>query len=196
MDIKELLGVDFSDPLVLIAYIISTIGFILFTASTALKRKAMILSFQTAGNVFCGVSEIMMGAWTGLAQEVINGIRNIFVLKKWMNKTLSIVFVFLSFGVGLLVFILAFQKEGWWGLLPMIATVQYSIVIIIPNVGVAPIKLSLMASSSCWAVYGLSVKMYTTTFFNIISFILALVTLIIYLVNKNKKAKEDVALND
>ena len=49
------MGVDFNNPIVLSAYIISFIGFTLLTLASAFKRKTMILNFQTAANLLCGI---------------------------------------------------------------------------------------------------------------------------------------------
>ncbi len=195
MDINELLGVDFSNPLTLTAYIISTVGLIVFTLSGALKRKNMLIGAQTVSNVLLGISDTLIYAWAGLAQDIINFLRNIFVLKNWINKKTSILFIILSFVVGLLVFLLAFDTsdllKSWGGLLPMIATVEYSVVVILPKSGVASIKLSLIVSSLCWCFYGIIIKMYTITFFNGLAIILAVVTLIIYFYKKRKKNEEN-----
>ncbi|MCR5231491.1 MAG: YgjV family protein [Acholeplasmatales bacterium] len=206
MDINDFIGeVDFSNPVILIAYIISTLGFILFTLASALKRKETILTFQSIGNLLCGISEIMTNAWAGLVQDAVNLIRNIFVLSKKMNKVLSVVFILLAFGAGMLVIILDLNSDNevtkahaWYGLLPMFATVEYSIIVLIPDVSVSLIKASLMVSSTCWAIYGLIVRLYTITVFNVITFILAVTTLIIYLVKKKRSNKqvEDVCLNE
>ena len=205
MDIKDFIGeVDFTNPVVLIAYIISTIGFILFTLASALKRKEKILTLQSIGNLFCGISEIMTQAWAGLAQDMVNLVRNVFVLSKKMTKFLSIIFIILAFAVGMLVIVLDLNSQNpktvqnaWYGLLPMFATVEYSIVVLIPDVKVSFIKISLMVSSTCWAIYGMIIRLYTITVFNAITFILSVTTLIIYFVkNKNKNQLEDVNLNE
>ena len=205
MDIKDFIGeVDFTNPVVLIAYIISTLGFILFTLASALKRKEKILTLQSIGNLLCGVSEIMTQAWAGLAQDAVNFLRNVFVLSKKMTKVLSVIFIVLAFGVGMLVIILDLNstnpktvQNAWYGLLPMFATVEYSIIVLIPNVKVSLIKISLMVSSTCWAIYGMIIRLYTITVFNVITFILSVTTLIVYFV-KNKKTKqvEDVNLDE
>ena len=169
MDIKDFIGeVDFSNPVVLIAYIISTIGFILFTLASALRKKEKILTLQSIGNLFCAISEIMTQAWAGLAQDAVNFVRNVFVLSKKMTKILSVIFIVLAFLVGMLVIILDLNSDNpktvanaWYGLLPMFATVEYSIIVLIPDVKVSLIKISLMVSSFCWAIYGMIIRLYT-----------------------------------
>lgn len=181
------MGVDFNNPIVLAAYIISFIGFTLLTLASAFKRKTMILNFQTAANLLCGISEGLLGAWSGLAQDTINLVRNVFVLKKWMTKALAIIFIILCAIVGGIVFSFDFKKFGFWCILPAVATLEYSIVILIPNVKVPVIKISIAISALLWGIYGIVVKLYTTTIFNAISFVLCIVSLIIYFVKQNKK---------
>ena len=187
-DFFEFLGVDFTNPMVLTSYIISIVGFILFTVSSILKRKEMILGFQAGGNCLCAISEIFISAWAGFTQDTLNLIRNVLVIKKWMNKVVSIIFIVVAFVLGIVVFILDFNTAAWWGILPLIATIQFSIIVIIPNISVVAIKLSLMVSSVCWATYGVGVRLYTTTIFNTLTFILALVYIITYYVQKKKPA--------
>ena len=182
------LGVEIENPMVLTSYIISIVGFILFTVSSILKRKEMILGFQGAGNFLCAVSEVFINAWAGFTQDTLNLIRNVLVVKKLMNKVVSIIFIVVAFALGLFVFIWDFEKAAWWGILPLIATIQFSIIVIIPNISVIAIKLSLMVSSVCWATYGVGVRLYTTTIFNALTFVLALIYIIMYFVQKRKPA--------
>lgn len=177
-------------PIELAAYIVSIVGYTLFALASALKRKKNILLMQSTANFICGTAEVMIHAWSGLVQDVINLLRNIFVLKNWMNKVLSIIFILAGFLVGMLVFIFDFKNAGWWGILPVIATTEFSIIIILPKVEVPVIKISLMVSSICWAIYGIGIQFYTTTFFNTISLILAITSLIAYY-SRGKK-KEDI----
>lgn len=185
-----------NNPITLTAYIISTIGYALFAIASGLKKKNHLLIAQSTANCLCAVAEGLNGLWSGLVQDAVNFIRNIFVLKNWMNKILAIVFIIVGTGVGIFVFIYDFENAKWWGLLPVFATAQYSIIILIPRVKVPVIKVSLLISSTCWAVYGFGMRFYPTMIFNIISFILALVTLILYFINKKKITNENTFLQE
>ena len=185
MDFSEII----QNPLRLSAYIISIVGYLLFALASGVKRKNQLLIMQSSGNFLCAVAEGLTGLWSGLVQDLVNLIRNIFVLKKWMNTILAIVFIILGLGIGIFVFIYDFNNAHWWGILPVIATAEYSIIILIPNVKVPLIKASLMVSSTCWAVYGFGMNFLPTFAFNCLSFVLATTSLILYFVRKRKENK-------
>lgn len=182
-----------NDPIKVAAYFIAIVGYALFASSSAIKRKNHLLIAQSTGNFLCAVAEGINGLWSGLVQDAVNLIRNVFVLKKWMNKVIAIVFIALGAGIGLAVFAYGFFDEAtknapWWGILPVIATVEYSIIILLPKVKVPVIKLSLMVSNACWAVYGYGMGFGPTMIFNIISFTLAFISVITYFVNVKRGA--------
>ena len=174
------------DPLKLTAYIISTVGYLLFAIASGLKKKSHLLITQSTANCLCAVAEGLTGLWSGLVQDLLNFIRNLFVLKNWMNKILGIIFITFGLGLGIFVFVYDFENAAWWGLLPVFATTQYSIIILIPKVKIPLIKASILLSSSCWAIYGYGMNFLPTMAFNILSFILAFISLIVYFVNKRK----------
>lgn len=174
-------------PIGIAAYVISIIGYALFAIASGLKKKNQLLICQSTANVLCAVAEGMTHLWSGLVQDAINFIRNVFVLKKWMNLVLAIFFIILGIGVGVFVFIYDFENAKWWGILPVIATAEYSIIILIPKVNIPTIKVSLMVSNTCWAIYGYGMAFYPTMAFNILSFVLATYSLIMYFVRKKKE---------
>ena len=191
MDLQSVIN----DPLRLSAYIISIVGYLLFAIASGLKKKSHLLITQSTANCLCAIAEGLTGLWSGLVQDALNFIRNLFVLKNWMNKILAILFITLGTGIGIFVFIYDFNHAAWWGLLPVFATTQYSIIILIPKVKIPLIKISILISSSCWAVYGFGMNFLPTMAFNILSFVLALISLILYFVNKKKQIQMDIDSN-
>lgn len=186
LDLNSIIG----NPYKITAYIISIIGYALFSVASGLKKKNHLLIAQGTANFLCAVAEGMQGLWSGLVQDSINFIRNVFVLKKWMNKVLSIVFICLAVSVGVFVVIFDFKNNGWWNLLPVFATLEYSVVLLIPNVRIPLIKTAIMVSAACWTVYGIGLHFLPTIVFNILSFILCFISLVQYFVNK--KAEKEI----
>ena len=183
MDFTSIMG----NPYLITAYIISIIGYGLFAIASGLKKKKHLLICQSTANALCAVAEGMTGLWSGLVQDAVNFIRNLFVLKKWMNTALAIIFIVLGTGIGIFVFIYDFEHAKWWGLLPVVATLEYSIVILIPRVRIEIVKIAIMVSSSCWTVYGYGMNFIPTMAFNLLSFILATISLITIIVKRKHK---------
>lgn len=194
MDFKSVMN----DPLLLTAYIISIVGYALFAVASGLKKKNHLLICQSTANALCAVAEGMTGLWSGLVQDAVNFIRNIFVLKKWMNTILAIIFIVLGTGIGIFVFIYDFEHAKWWGLLPVFATLEYSIIILIPRVRIEVVKVSIMVSSLCWSVYGYGMNFIPTLAFNLLSFVLAVISLIVIIVKRRHKEAnvEELDINE
>ena len=69
--------------------------------------------------------------------------------------------------------------------------VEYSIVILMPKVKVWHIKCAMLVSTLCWAIYGLVYQNYVMLAFNILSFVITIITLIKIWKNKSNDASEN-----
>ena len=75
MDFKSVMN----DPLLLTAYIISIVGYALFAVASGLKKKNHLLICQSTANLLCAIAEGITHLWSGLVQDAVNFIRNLFV---------------------------------------------------------------------------------------------------------------------
>ncbi|MDE5856263.1 MAG: YgjV family protein, partial [Anaeroplasmataceae bacterium] len=128
-------------------------------------------------------------------QDGISIIRNIFILLNKNNKVWNIIFIVSAAVLGT-VFNIVLQLDQpvliAVGFLPVLASLQYSIVILLPNVKVPQIKASLACSSICWLIYGLFLKNYSMAIFNAAIFIVSIASIIQYGIQKKKKTKETI----
>ena len=188
---------------VLIANIIGGIGLLVFCLSCLFKSKRKVLITQTVNNLgFSIASEIILKAYVGLVSDVIAGIRNLLVVFKKNSKIVNYVVIIL----GLVVSVIAYYLENdwstfeyfmshyqWVGILPIIANLQYSIVVMKDFKNPLVLRFSLIFSTSMWTVYCFIKQSYVGAVFNIVTAIINIVMVILILKNKNKVNEEIIA---
>lgn len=137
----------------IISYIFSAIGLVGMVLSTIMKSNKSILTFQSV-NHGCGiVACLLLNGYSGAVMEGINLSRNLcVVLCGKLNRFLQYFFVGLSLVLGA-VAILVFDGFHWLGLLPIIATVVFSAIIVSPNATEKSIKVGTVISTVLWAIY-------------------------------------------
>lgn len=182
--------IDFSlSPIQIAGNILSLLGLSLFAISSFCSKKRDILLFQTGNHSLSVIGESLLGQTSGAVQEGVSIIRNIFILCHKNNKVWNIIFIVLGLVLGV-VFNVVFQLDNLFmmgiGFLPVFASFQYSIIILLPKMKVPHIKASMVVSSSCWCIYGLFSKNYSMAIFNTIICISSIITIIIYFVRKKK----------
>ena len=187
------------DIVIIIANVLSFIGNSLFTLSAILKSKRKILLFQSSNHVLAIVAEFLTAAYSGMVQEGVSLIRNIFFLfakieKKLIKFLFSLLFLAISVVFGIL-FNIWFSEGVWYGYLPTVGAFIYSSFVILAfmlNIselqGEFLLKVGLALNSICWGVYGYFVKLYPIMIFNAINFVLCIVSFVrIYVTVRNKK---------
>lgn len=139
-----------------------------------------------------------MTQYSGSIQDAVSVVRNICILFKKNTKISNIIFILLGLGLGILGIILnvfVFKSieasKIWLEILPIFASLQYSIVILLPNIKVPYIKASMSVSCVCWTIYGLFLKNYSMVVSNIIIFLVAIISVILYFIQL-KKQKQSV----
>lgn len=184
--------IDFNlTPLEITGNILTLIGMILFLVSSFCRKKKNILLFQTGNHCISSIGEIFLGQISGSIQDGISIIRNIFILCHKNNKIWNVIFIVSAAVLGT-VFNIVFQldKPLWIaiGFLPVIASLQYSIVVLLPKVKVVFIKTSMAFSSICWLLYGLFLKNYSMAIFNAAIFSVSTISIIQYFLKKRKES--------
>ena len=158
LGIKEYLP---SGALEIIATVLSTLAMVMFIVSAAIKNKKKVILNQSAAQVFLIFSEAVSGAWSSIIQDVVSLIRNIFVyFKKNTNKVnITLIVVGLVIGIYANIFSDNFftpwkgiSLSPWYGYLPVIANLEYSIVILKKDIDIKWIKFSFGVSCLLWGV--------------------------------------------
>ncbi|MDE7264066.1 MAG: YgjV family protein [Anaeroplasmataceae bacterium] len=183
--------IDFNlTPLQIAGNILTLIGMILFVISSFCSRKKDILLFQTGNHSISVIGEAFLGQVSGAIQDGVSIIRNIFILLNKNNKVWNIIFIVTGALLGT-VFNIVFQLDDpvlmAVGFLPVIASLQYSIVVLLPKVKVPKIKASMAFSAICWLIYGLFLKNYSMAIFNAVIFTVSIISIILYFVKGEKE---------
>lgn len=172
--------------LVLIGNIIALIASFLILIISYLKNKKDIIKVQTLQVILLAISNIVLGGITGAITNSITVIRNILCYKEKLTKKKAIVIATLIATLGLL-----FNDSGLIGLLPLSSTIIYTLFINTKD----PIKLKLLILMNLvfWGIYDLTIKSYTSAFFEFTGSISSIVTIIqMTKNNKNYKINEQL----
>lgn len=150
-----------SGPFEIIASVLSSIAILIFIFTSALKSKKKILAYQSISHVFLVLSEIITKAWSSIIQDCVSITRNVLAYFGKNTKVVNIVLITFAavFGVYVNIFTVnvftpwkGICYGGWYGFLPVIANLEYSIVVLNKNLGAKWLKLSFGISSILWAV--------------------------------------------
>lgn len=169
----------------LIIEIISLIGMLVFIYSTTVKKRSKFLLVQIVFLVFDGTVWLLKSGFSALIQNVIGIVRNLFIYKNKQTKFLDISFILIALVLGLAV--INWSEFRFYELFPVLANLEFNI-ILLKTKKIKYIKIGLIFSSSLWAVYALFTQVFITFIFNILSFITAIISLILIL-KKEKKNK-------
>lgn len=172
-------------PLQIVGNVLSGIGLFLFFISSLLKNKKKILWLQTGNHTFGLAAELCTAQYSGAVQDIVSIIRNLSIIYHKNNKALSVLFIVVGLILGIVSNIM-WNDNNPWGYLPVFAALEYSIVILIPNIKTPWIKLAMCVSTVCWAIYGFVFKNYAMMAANIITFFTSLISIFIYFHTKNK----------
>ena len=191
--------------MLLFANILSLFGNVFFSVSSLFKKKNKIVIFQSICHVLNSISEFITKAYSGIIQEIISLIRDFILLfikddKQTLKLIISIICIIFSVIIGI-IFNIIFSNNIWYGYFPILATIFYSIFLVWGYLNKNPIlsemliKIGLIFNGLFWALYGLFVKLYPTTIFNILTIIFCVIS-IIRLLKINKKIKKNKLLKN
>lgn len=153
------------------ANIIALIAAILMVYSGIIKKKSKILFIQT---IQCGLSIISNILLGGISGAIINGvscIRNILFYKNKLNTFIKIIISIIT-----IIITIKFNNLKFIGLLPLISTLSYLWLMNTKNI--ISFKLLIMFTMLLWAIYDFSIKSYTSTIFDIGTFITNFISII------------------
>ena len=124
------------------------------------ETKKQILTAQCFQYVALSVSNAILGAFTGITANVVGIARNLFCMKKEFTVPWKIAFIAVQ-----LALLLAFNSDGWLGLLPAAATCAYTW--FLDRRDEVQLKIVIILTVLCWAVYDFVFKNYVTFAFDL-----------------------------
>lgn len=135
---------------IILGNLISGLGMLVLFISTFLKDKRRMLAIQSFNHACSVVAGLMLKGYSGVVQDLISLARNVSVLRGHNGRLLRYFFI----GSGLVLGV-AFNNRGWLGLLPIIASTEYTVVVVKQGATERTLKWAIVASTLCWAVYSL-----------------------------------------
>ena len=171
--------------IIIIGNIISLFGSGGILVSTAVKNKKNILKVQTAASAFLLISDLVLRGYSGAVQDFICILRNFTVILGKKSKVLNFFFILSGVALGVI-----FNNRGWLGLLPILANLQFSCIVLYPKADDIMLKASIFASNVCWAIYSLCIFNYVNMVVNILICISAAVFVIRELVKRHRGKAE------
>lgn len=130
--------------------ILSFIGSAFLIMSTFCKSKKKLMLFQSINAFICAVGNIFLKGYSGLVVNLIAGIKNLMVYFDRMTKTITYIIVILVCILGVM-----FNNRGFIGILPIIATVEYSIIVCKKDSTTQDIKVALSINVLLWIAYNI-----------------------------------------
>lgn len=143
------------------ATILSTIAVIIFIVAATLENKNKVILSQSIAHIFLIFSEAVSGAWSSIVQDSISLVRNVCVYFKKNTNIVNIILITLGAMVGIYANLFTDNfftpwnglKIGqWYGYLPVIANLEYSVVVLKKDIKVKWIKLAFAISSCLWGL--------------------------------------------
>lgn len=154
----------------IIGNIFALIASIIMVYSGALKQKKEILYTQTIQLVFFIISNIILGGITGAITNALSCIRNILCYKNKFNLKAKIILILLSTMLSLI-----FNQLGFIGLLPVVSTVVYTLLINTKNI--IKLKSIIAFTSVMWLIYDIFIKSYTSAVFDFLSIVTSIISI-------------------
>ena len=168
------------DMNVLIANIVALIASIIMVSIGLIKKKKKIIYVQTIQIALFVLSNIILGAISGIIINSISCIRNILCYKNKLTTKVKISIIVLS-----TILTIIFNNQGVIGFLPLISSIIYIAYMDLKSV--VKYKRVLMITLALWLVYDFYIMSYTSALFDLISIISAGVG--IYQLSKKRRKK-------
>ena len=146
---------------IIIANILNLIGqlFVFYAASR--NDKKQILFYQIISVLFMASCSLILKGYTAIVMDAVTVGRNILSIYSISSKTISIVFTGLAVVFGVL-----FNNLGFLGLLPIVANVVQTVVILNEKSTTRQVQLVSAFGCFCWAIYNLVIHSYTGLIFD------------------------------
>ena len=164
--------------IVMLGEIFSLMSAVCLEYSNFGKSKNRMIFWQTINAGFYSLSGICLGGYSAVISSMLTLVRNVLQIKgKLAAKSVMIICVFV------VVFGLYVNNRGWLGLLPVTASVIYTIMIY-AVCSVKHMKIAVMINMLQWAVFDCYIGAYPSFVMDIVIIILSVVNLCIKSVHK------------
>ncbi len=165
--------------LLIIGNVVALIASLIMVYTGCIKSKQKILYAQNIQMGLLGISNLVLGGFSGAAINAVGIIRNILCYYNKFGLKEKIFITILS-----TVLTIIFNNLGLIGYLPLIAIVVYTWLITIKDV--VKFKILIIFTLVLWIVYDFTVKSYTACAFDLFTIVTNVIAIISI---KNKPEK-------
>lgn len=145
--------------------------------SSSKKTTKSMLKVQNFSQLFYGLSSIVLKGYSGAVQNFISVIRNILAIKENKKEYIQWILLAIAVTIGVVV-----NKIGIIGYLPIIANVQYTIIVLKVKNNEKALKISFLISCILFTIFNI----YIYNFIGIITNFITITSILIFLFKKNK----------
>lgn len=174
--------------LIVLGNIVGLVGSIFMVLASSSKEQNKVVKLQIFQLLFLGISNVILGAFTGFISAMISIARNLFCVKGKMNTFIKGSIIFLFFALTIL-----FNKDGLIGWLPTLASVALTIGLDLKNQ--KAFRFALLFSCISFMIFDFSIQNYITFGFDVVTVCLAWYRFIKTFETKNNNLFKNKVLN-
>lgn len=158
--------------------IFSLLAMLSDSASSTRKTAKGILWIQNLSQVFYCIGSIILKGYSSAAQNVVSILRNLVAIKKINSKELEWILIALGVVLGVV-----FNNLGLVGYLPVIANLQYTLVVFKFKDNERALKISFVVCNILFIVF----NQVILNFVGVISNIIVMITMLISIFRKRER---------
>ena len=155
---------------IVVGNIIALVASLVMVYSGILKQKKKILYAQTIQISLFVLSNFILGGITGAIINIFSFIRNILCYKDKLDLKAKIILIILSATISIM-----FNNLGFIGLLPVISTVIY--IILMNTKDIIKFKWLNVFTMFMWLIYDLFIKSYTSAIFDFMGIVANIISI-------------------
>ena len=160
----------------IIGNLCSFLAMIVDSVSSTRKRAKDVLLFQALSQFIYLICSVILKGYSAAVQNAVSVLRNLAAVKKDLSKTIEWTLVILGVGFGLW-----FNNRGVFGLLPVIANLEYSLAVFRFKDNERALKIAFAICIVLYAIFNLIIL----NFVGAVSNLIVLIVTIKYLVKRD-----------
>ena len=159
----------------IIGNLCSLLAMVTDSISASRKTTRGVLLMQSISQAIYLVSAIVLKGYSAAVQNAVGLFRNLVAIREKQQKWLEIILIVVAMVLGLV-----FNNRGFWGLLPVMANLEYSIAVFRFRDNERALKIAFLFCAVCFTIFNGVIL----NFVGVISNFIILITTIINLCKK------------
>lgn len=155
--------------------IVSILSIFLYVMSVQFKEKRKILITQIGASICYLIVYVIKGAWSGVAIEILEELKNVIFIKIEKHNKKIPIFVLAIFLLSLVIVSIIFY-DGLFSLLPLAINLLLFTSTYFKNP--KAIRYAMLFAGIMWAIYNISISAYIILIGNLLEVISAIISII------------------